>query len=322
MNNNQTTSGKVGSCNPGIYAGGCGRPSRLGCLAGMRGFEPIEEFSTSGSIHAFRAARSMSPQKGRPGRVHYEPFRPYRAQYDERNAGNLQVGQVWPSRQDSFFNEGGYPQSSHQVSRVDEELPRRASHEIQFQAAPAYEVSPTNQTNRTKDAGVVETPPKNAGSAMSPKNELTPSTSDHNTPSTSDHSDVDDLVPRSIHSPSTDGCISDPQPETPPSSRPGSPAVSTSKPHSLQDSGNSSDNSEKPKKTKKLPVKEEFVKKSPFASLDLQDRGVVKARSCARNAQMLNKSLTGECRSLEDEMSELTKDLEALREQLKNHRGP
>jgi len=78
----------------------------------------------------------------------------------------------------------------------------------------------------------------------------------------------------------------------------------------------------------KLPTKgakeEEPLKKSPFASLELQvkDQEVVKARTCVRNAHILNKSLTGECRSLEDEMSELTKDLEALRAQLKNRREP
>lgn len=169
-----------------------------------------------------------------------------------------------------------------------------------------------------KDVIVVGSVPTNGSISTTPtKSDVTPSTSDHVTPSTSDHSDVDDLVPRSIHSPS----ISDSQ--TPPSSTPGSPAASGTRLPG-RDSGSSSDSLEKPNKTSANSKEEDaalVVEKVPFASLDIQEQGVAKARRCAKIAQQLNKSLTGECRSLEDEMSELTKDLQALREHIKNRRG-
>eukprot|EP00746_Dinoflagellata_sp_MGD_P075918 gnl/MRDRNA2_/MRDRNA2_30528_c0_seq1.p1 gnl/MRDRNA2_/MRDRNA2_30528_c0~~gnl/MRDRNA2_/MRDRNA2_30528_c0_seq1.p1 ORF type:complete len:347 (+),score=55.72 gnl/MRDRNA2_/MRDRNA2_30528_c0_seq1:97-1137(+) len=295
--------------NPGIYSGGKG-PSRGGCLAGMRGFEPINEIPEqtfrAAPEQPFRSARSLSPQK-----LHREPLRRPGAQQFQPSNSSLLRDHSW-SALGTFTHNRDSPQPYPQANSFKES----SQNPYLLQAYPSvYQHAVTNHTTHKAASAVV------TGMSVSKsdvKSDVTPSTSDHVTPSTSDHSDVDDLAPRSIHSPST----SDADAQTPPSSGPGSPSISTvSKSCSLQDAGSSSDSSEKPQKP---PVKVDAVstvKKTPFASLDLQDQGIVKARTCTRNALQLNKSLKSECRSLEDEMSDLTKDLEALREQLKNHRG-
>jgi len=254
----------------------------------MRGFETVVEMPAQ----SMRATRSLSPRK-----IQREPFRP----------SNLSSGidQGLPRDRSfggpgSFCSTGGYPQPYQraQTLQVYEVAPQRM---YLLQLPPTYEEPATNQAAHAKNA-----------SAATVMSNSTPAPKADITPSTSDHSDVDDLVPRSIHSPSTSDV------QTPPSSGPGSPAVPQT--CSLQDAGSTSDSSEKPQKPAPKEDPALAVKKSPFASLDLKDQGIVKARTCTRNAQQLNRSLTGECRYLEDEMSDLTKDLEALRAQLKNHR--
>lgn len=289
-NNPQATKGKVS--NPGIYSG-CKGPSRGGCLAGMRGFEAIQENRT----HEIRAARSLSPQKVyRETPLPSWPRAHGAQQFQPSNSSLLRDSSL--NTLGGFTQNSGYPQS-HQQAYVYEESPKKP---YLFRAADVYQSPESNSEPYTKDASVAT---GKVGSTSSPKTDVTPSTSDH--------SDVDDLAPRSIHSPST----SDNDAQTPPSSSPGSPEPPNS--CSVQDTGSSSDSSEKPQKSS---GKEDVVpaKKSPFASLDLQDQGIVKARSCTRNALQLNKSLRSECRNLEDEMSDLTRDLQALRDQLKIHR--
>lgn len=288
-------------CNPGIYSGGNGK-ARGGCLAGMRGFEPILETPAQ----SMRAARSLSPQK-----VRTEPFRTYGGQEFWPSNLPYEIDHSLPrtrslAAQGNFFNTGGYPQS-YQQAHTFQVYERPSQSRYLFRAAPSHDEPARNQAAQTTDASPATGMSVATGTSNStsvPKVDVTPSTSDH--------SDVDDLAPRSIHSPSTSDA------QTPPSSGPGSPAVP--KAYSSEGAGSGSDSSEKlqilcPKEDPTLAVK-----KSPFASLDLKDQGIVKARTCTRNALQLNRSLTGECRNLEDEMSDLTKDLERLRAQLKNHR--
>lgn len=294
-------------CNPGIYSRRQG-PFSGGCLAGMRA-EPIEEFSPN----PVRTTRSLSPQKAR--REPFPSYQGYGAQYhDVRSVQptTFRPASIGSEAQGSFFNAGGYYSQSHrQAQAPGYEAPERLyglSLYQQFQGSFPYQQPSIREANFTQD---VKVPAHTAGTDDS--RTTTPSKNDA-TPSTSDHSDVDDLVPRSIHSPS----ISDSQ--TPPSSTPGSPTAPGER-LPAQDAGSNSDSSEKPNP---VPVKEDAssdVNKPPFASLDIQDKGVAKARKCVQIAQQLNKSVTSECRSLEDEMSDLTKDLEALRAQLKNRPG-
>lgn len=316
---NQVVRGKA--TNPGIYAGGSGR-SRGGCLAGMRGFDPIdpvESVSTSCPSpavaparqrgHLFRAARSLSPQKGMSlaSTSNYSDNKDFEFQGTSFHAG----GYAPPLHQ-----AGGYAPPLHQASAISAESPKGFH---KFRAAPAYQESPTNvlaYTPNTFDAEAQHVYVMEAQAQPTVSNAATSPPKNDTTPSTSDQSDVDDLVPRSIHSPSMS------ESQTPPSSSPGTPTIpsptaSNARPRPGPDSSDSSDAAETPLAPRKLPPKE-APKKSPFASLDLQDQGVVKARMYSCNAQMLNKNFTGQCRSLEDEMSELTKDLEALRAQLKS----
>jgi len=312
---NQTAAKDRKPCNPGIYSAyprGNGK-ARSGCLAGMRGFEPVEEqVHTQRSV---RGARSLSPQKvhrdhfllrdtdqHRP--VHTSPMRS--REFRPATIGAQQSGLYGrPSEaQRSFFNEVGghqHPYQQAQASQIEVyDMPPKRLHQFQ-PSLMYYEESPQGPVECAKNVSSPSTPATNVSTSP-------PKSDSSITPSTSDHSDVDDLAPRSIHSPT----ISDSH--TPPSSVPGSPAVS----QTLPDAASGADCVENPQKDGEdsaLPLK-----KLPFASLDLKDSGIVKARTCVRNAQKLNKSLTGECRSLEDEMSDLTKDLEALREQLKNRR--
>merc|ERR1719161_2740637 len=168
----------------------------------MRGFEPIQQVPTQ----SFRAARSMSPQKVHRDRAHCEV-----QQFQPSNSSFLRDHTLG-----SFTRNTGYAQS-HQQTYVYEEPPKNP---YLFQVAGVYQSPVTNNVSAkcTKDASVAT---EKLGSTASPKTGSTASPKTDVTPSTSDHSDVDDLAPRSIHSPST----SDNDAHTPPSSGPGSPAV-------------------------------------------------------------------------------------------------
>merc|ERR1719217_1559260 len=183
----------------------------------MRGFEPIEEFSTGFSPQSpVRTARSLSPQK-----VHRKPVLPYLPQHNDYTPtsvhrtqfrpANISSGTLPTEAWGSSFNTGGYS-GYHQAQTSSVDKPPQRMY--QFQASSLHQEHPTTQANFVKDVIVVGSVPTNGSIST------TPTKSDDVTPSTSDHSDVDDLVPRSIHSPS----ISDSQ--TPPSSTPGSPAAS------------------------------------------------------------------------------------------------